>query len=386
MKILIIIGGFFPGVKFGGPPVSVNNFCTLMQDDECYIVTKNHDMGETEPYKDINPGWNDRGNCIVKYLSDSEYCYKGFTEAINEVAPDVLYLQSLFADCIVPCLMLAKKNNIPVLLAPRGELCPGAMKKKYKKLPYISFLRASGLVRDISFQYTSQDELEGIRKYFGKDNRCYFLTNVPSMPSENYDHPEKKPGEAKLVFISRIVPKKNLRKAIDFIAGIRGKLTFDIYGPIEDYDYWDECLRAVKELPNSIKVSYKGTVGQGEAAKTFANYDCFVFPTLSENYGHVIAESLSAGCPVLVSNQTPWDFNEFENAGTAIPIEEFKQWVETLQSIVDSDTTKMLNRRQAAIDYFNSKVQFDKLRRRYLKALLELTNSNMTRLDVDGHV
>lgn len=56
MKILIIIGGFFPGVKFGGPPVSVNNFCTLMQDDECYIVTKNHDMGETEPYKDIKPG------------------------------------------------------------------------------------------------------------------------------------------------------------------------------------------------------------------------------------------------------------------------------------------------------------------------------------------
>ena len=282
--------------------------------------------------------------------------------------------------------MLASKKNIPVLLAPRGELCPGAMKKKYKKLPYISFLRASGLVRNISFQYTSQDELEGIRKYFGKDSRCYFLTNVPSMPSENYDHPEKKPGEAKLVFISRIVPKKNLRKAIDFLAGIRGKLTFDIYGPIEDYDYWDECLCAVKELPSSIKVSYKGTVGQGEASKTFANYDCFVFPTLSENYGHVIAESLSAGCPVLVSDQTPWDFNEFEHAGTAIPIEEFKQWVETLQSIVDSDTTNMLNRRQAAIDYFNSKVQFDKLRLRYLKALLELTNSNMTRLDVDGHV
>ena len=26
MKILIVMGGFFPGQKYGGPPVSVNNF------------------------------------------------------------------------------------------------------------------------------------------------------------------------------------------------------------------------------------------------------------------------------------------------------------------------------------------------------------------------
>lgn len=369
MKILIIIGGFFPGVKFGGPPVSVNNFCTLMQDDECYIVAKNHDMGETEPYKDIKPGWNDRGNCIVKYLSDSEYCYKGFAEAINDVAPDVLYLQSLFADCIVPCLMLAKKNNIPVLLAPRGELCPGAMRKKYKKLPYISFLRASGLVRNISFQYTSQDELEGINKYFGKDARCCFLTNVPSMPSENYSHPEKKSGEAKFVFISRIVPKKNLRKAIDILAGIRGKLAFDIYGPIEDHDYWDECLCAAKELPSSIKVSYKGTVGQGEAAKTFANYDCFIFPTMSENYGHVIAESLSAGCPVLVSDQTPWDFNGYVDAGAAIPLASEELWVKEIQQIVDDSEEPLCQKRVAAVSYFKQSSDFSHLRTRYSNCL-----------------
>ena len=372
MKILIITGGFFPGVKCGGPPVSVNNFCTLMQDDECYIVAKNHDMGETEPYKNIKPGWNDRDNCAVKYLSDSEYCYKGFAEAMNEVAPDVLYLQSLFADCIVPCLMLAKKNSIPVLLAPRGELCPGAMKKKYKKLPYISFLRASGLVRNISFQYTSQDELEGIRKYFGKDNRCYFLTNVPSMPSENYSHPEKKPGEAKLVFISRIVPKKNLRKAIDILAGIRGKLTFDIYGPIEDCDYWDECLCAAKELPSSIKVSYKGTVGQGEAAKTFANYDCFIFPTMSENYGHVIAESLSAGCPVLVSDQTPWDFNGHVDAGAAIPLVSEEPWVKAIQQIIDDSEETLRQKRVAAVSYFKQSSDFSHLRTRYSNCLFHI--------------
>jgi len=45
MKVLIIMGGFFPGQKFGGPPVSVDNFCSLLKDEcDCFIVTSNHDM------------------------------------------------------------------------------------------------------------------------------------------------------------------------------------------------------------------------------------------------------------------------------------------------------------------------------------------------------
>mgnify|MGYP004468323083 CR=1 FL=1 len=372
MKILIVTGGFFPGVKCGGPPVSVNNFCTLMRDDECYVVAKNHDMGESEPYKNIHSGWNDRGNCKVKYLSDSEYGMKGFADAMDEISPDVLYLQSLFADCIIPCLALAKKRNIPVLLAPRGELCPGAMKKKYKKLPYILFLRMSGLARNVSFQSTSEDELEGIKKYFGDNARCYSLTNVPSMPSEIFSHPEKKAGEARLVFLSRIVPKKNLRKAIDTLAGVKGHVCLDIYGPIEDADYYGTCLSAADELPSTVKVAYKGAVGQGDAARVFAGYDAFVFPTKSENYGHVIAEALSAGCPVIVSDQTPWTFEEYPDAGSALPLDSFDSWAEAIQDIVDSDASRMGPMRRAATEYFYSTARFEELRNNYTRALFQI--------------
>jgi hypothetical protein len=37
-----------------------------------------------------------------------------------------------------------------------------------------------------------------------------------------------------------------------------------------------------------------------------AEYDLFLFPTLGENYGHVISEALASGCPVVISDQTPW--------------------------------------------------------------------------------
>ena len=144
------MGGFFPGKKYGGPPVSVDNFCTLIKDDaECFIVTHNHDKGDDDVYPNIYKGWNDRDNAKVMYLSDKDFNEKSFDNVIKEVHPDFLYLQGLFQECIFPCLRLAKEYGLKVLLAPRGELCSGAFKKKYKKYPYIAILRVLGLFRNV---------------------------------------------------------------------------------------------------------------------------------------------------------------------------------------------------------------------------------------------
>ena len=215
MKLLIITEGFFPGKKYGGPPVSVNNLCSLMNDYDCRVVARNHDLGESEPYADIHEGWNDRGNCKVCYLSDSDYSQGQLTSIVKDLQPDILYLQSMFSRSTIPALTIARKFDIPVLLAPRGELCAGAMKKKYKKIPYLLYLRAFRLTKNVAFQYTSSDELNGIRKYLGHSVKCYSLPNVASRPLEPFCHQPKKPQSAHFAFISRIVPKKNLRYAIE---------------------------------------------------------------------------------------------------------------------------------------------------------------------------
>ena len=73
------MGGFFPGKKYGGPPVSVDSFCSLMKTDECYIITHNHDKGEKSPYINILSGkWISRENCNVMYLPDNEYTKNTF--------------------------------------------------------------------------------------------------------------------------------------------------------------------------------------------------------------------------------------------------------------------------------------------------------------------
>lgn len=371
MKILMIMGGFFPGKKYGGPPVSVDNFCSLMKNDECYIITHNHDKGETSPYINILSGkWISRENCYVMYLSDSEYTKNTFETVIKELHPDLIYLQGLFQACVLPCLNLAKAYKLKVLLAPRGELCAGAFKKKYKKLPYIFYLRFNGMLKNIHFQATSDEEKEAIIRYLkAKNERIHFLTNIPSIPKREYIREEKHSGSGKFVFLSRIHPKKNLISAIRYFRNVKGNVVFDIYGPVEDENYWSECLKEIETLPANITVNYCGLVSHDDVHDVFSKYDAFIFPTFSENYGHVIAEALVVGTSVIISNQTPWtDVNE-AHAGWAISLENTEGFSKAIQEIVDMEGNAI----QVNISkYIQAKLKLKDLQSQYKNAIEEI--------------
>ncbi len=368
MKILIVMGGFFPGRKYGGPPVSADNFCTLLKDCvECYIVTCNHDMGEDMPYQNIITGWNDRGNVKVMYLSDHEYNSKSFEKVINEVKPTYIYLQGLFQESVYPCLRLAKKHRITVVLAPRGELCSGAFKKKYKKLPYIFLLRTMGLLNNVIFQSTSTEESDAIHHYLGvSHNRIHLMTNIPSIPHDLRDHRKKNAGEGHFVFISRILWKKNLLSAIQYLSSVNGTAFFDIYGPKEDESYWRDCEYAISQLPSNVIVTYKGVLSHDEIHNTFCQYDAFLFPTLSENYGHVIAEALLTGCIPIISNQTPWNDINNNGAGWAIPLEDEEMYKKVVQDVVDMNESDINKKRESIKKYLNEKLKMDELKKEYL--------------------
>lgn len=368
MKVLIIMGGFLPGKKYGGPPVSVDNFCTLMKETaDCYVVTHNHDMGEKETYRGISRGWNNRDNAKVLYLSDKEYCQSTFDKVIKEIQPDYLYLQGLFQQCVFPCLKLAKKHGIKVVLAPRGELCAGAFKKKYKKIPYIAFLRVCGLLKNVFYQSTSVEETIAIEKYLGASpERIHCLTNIPSIPQNLPLRPQKSKGVGSFVFISRILWKKNLLSAINYLAGVKGNVKFDIYGPKEDEGYWKECEKAISELPSNVTVNYCGVLSHDDIHKTFNQYDGFLFPTFSENYGHVIAEALVTGCIPIISDQTPWnDMNE-AGAGWAISLDKKDDFIKAIQAIVDMDDQEIELKRKSIDSYLKIKLRMDELLVEYM--------------------
>ena len=83
-------------------------------------------------------------------------------------------------------------------------------------------------------------------------------------------------------------------------------MVLDIYGPIHDIKYWKLCKKVIEKLPKHICVTYKGPIQGSHVPYLLNNYDFFVLLSEGENFGHAIIEALSAGCPVLISKNTPW--------------------------------------------------------------------------------
>ena len=341
-RVLVAVGGFPPALNYGGPAVSLDNLCRALGREgslDCAVVTRDHDLGETARLPGIGAGWNARDGFRVLYLRESELNLFRLREVVREVAPDVIYLNSLFgAAFTVPLLKIAREASIPVLLAPRGELCANAFKKKYKKIPYLFFLRPFLRGDSVFYHSTSDEEFECIREVVRplKEN-VFQITETPTFPPEGLPRKSKKDGKLSCIFLSRIHPKKNLLGALEALASVRGEITFDIYGPIEDAAYWARCEAAIAALPPNVRATYRGVVQRAAIHETFARHDAFLFPTFSENYGHVIPEAMLSGCPVVTSDQTPWtDLNEAE-AGWALPLADRGAFTAALQSLADMD-------------------------------------------------
>ena len=54
-----------------------------------------------------------------------------------------------------------------------------------------------------------------------------------------------------------------------------------------------------------------------------------------ENFGHAILEGFSAGCPVIISNRTPWRNLESKQIGWDVEVDDENAIVEAFQKAVE---------------------------------------------------
>ena len=373
--ILVITGGYFPGVDFGGIATSRYNFSQALGDDyDIAIVTRNHDYKKSEPYTNIKDGWNEFGKGRVLYLSDDEFCEESFARIIDETAPVLVYLSGTITSYFYfnkGAISAARKKNVPVLLTPDGDVCTNAMRiKATKKMLAAAFCKLTGAFKDVYFQSTSDDEANNLTRYLGiNKDMIALLSNLPCQVIPRADF-EKESGRLKLVFFSRICEKKNLLYAIELVSKLKASVTFDIYGSMEDEQYWQRCDELIATLPENINVTYKGRVDPSDAREVAKTYDAFLFPTLSENYGYVIEEALLCGCPVIISRgTTPWD-DVHGRGGAAIPLDDPDGFVKELNKIANMGTSEYKEYVSELNAYINEKLSTEKLIADY-KALME---------------
>jgi glycosyltransferase involved in cell wall biosynthesis len=145
------------------------------------------------------------------------------------------------------------------------------------------------------------------------------------------------PGKLRVLFIARIVKHKNLAFALQTLEQVAGEIEFNIYGPLGDDLYWHQCEKLISKMPENIRVKYCGGLAHDEVFDTLRQHHLFFLPTLSESFGHAIAEALRAGCPVLISDQTPWRNLEQRCAGWDVPLSRQERFQQILRRCVEMD-------------------------------------------------
>jgi glycosyltransferase involved in cell wall biosynthesis len=190
----------------------------------------------------------------------------------------------------------------------------------------------------VVFHATNEAEKKDIINAIGNKNEIKIAGNLSKkIALDAFISKPKRAGFVKLFNIARVAPEKNLKYALEILKEVKVSVQFDYYGPIYDENYHNECKRVIEKLPAHINVNYKGVIPNNEVNKTLKNYDALFMPTLGENFGHIILESLLASCPVIISDQTPWQNLETEKSGWAIPLQDFNKYVEAITQLADSD-------------------------------------------------
>lgn len=383
-SVTTIVSHYLPGFKAGGPIRSVANvIARLGHEFDFRVITRDRDLGDKHAYPNLRPNtWQQVGLAQVAYVSQSVALPLHMMRALRSARPDVVYLNSFFDAqwCLTPLLLMRSANlaRSSVVIAPRGQFGAGALQfKSTKKRAYVAAFKSLGLTRRVIWQATSELEHDDIHRVMGRHATVVMASNVSDPPLAHTIRDPKTPGHLRLAYYSRVTPKKNLLGAIERLANVPAKTSFDIWGPIEDAAYQERCQQRIAELPHHVCVRWCGPIQHDCVANTLSQYDAMFLPTLGENFGHVIIEALAAGCPVVISDRTPWRGLEELGVGWDLSLECPEEFDRALATIARMDESTHQRMRARAVQIANETIRNPDLveAHRQLFALAVDTNS-----------
>lgn len=374
--ILTLLGAYWPENDAAGPNQSFKGLATALKEQfDFLVVARDRPFGATEAAVS-SQDWVDLGFARFRYCAVSRVTGATALGDILRSTPHDLVMMNGFFDreFTLPALALRHFGRVPrkpTIVSARGEFGSGALGlKSLRKSVLLTLARHARLHRDVWLHATGPAEAADIAQGYPHSKGVVVAPNVralgplPPRPA----HPGQGTG-LRLAFAGRISRVKNLDYAIRTLNDVRTPVTYDIFGPVQDADYWAECQKLIAALPAHVSVKLKGEAPNEEMTRILAGYDLFYLPTKGENFGHAILDALEAGTPVLISDQTPFRNLEAAQAGYDLPLAEPARFSAAIDAFGGKDPETQDNWRGAARAAAERAVQESDARSRNLAML-----------------
>jgi glycosyltransferase involved in cell wall biosynthesis len=234
-----------------------------------------------------------------------------------------------------------------LLVAPRGEFGSAALRRRsVKKRIYIAAFRLLGIHRATIWHSTAPHETADIQQLWGSGAKIIEREN-DTLLADRARVPELRTGPLRAAFLGRMVEHKGLSIALTALSAVRAPVQFDVYGSREDDSYASLCEALADALPENVTVTFHGVVSPESVVDVLAAHDVLIMPTAGENFGHVIAEALSASCFVVTTAHTPWTDWLSRGGGTVLD-RSVHAWADAIESLANADPHQRLVHREAA--------------------------------------
>ena len=321
ITVLVCIDWFHPAFKAGGPVQSIANLVNQYGGNQVHfnIICSNADLDGT-----LNKGvafdeWV-RHNERTRVWYSSKKSISGLKMILNTVDADVLVVIGIYSWYynLLPLLM----GKAPLkIISVRGMLHAGALSQKsLKKKIYLAIWQLAGFHRRYCFHATDMAEKAFIMQRFGKQAKVFIAGNIPRV-FQLQPAALKKAGMLQMVSVALISAMKNIALVLEALKDCSSEIVYHIYGPVKDETYWQQCQAIIQLLPPNISVQYKKELLPIQIEAILKEYEVLIQPSKSENFGHAIAEALSAGKPVITSYNTPFNELEQNRAGINVAID-----------------------------------------------------------------
>jgi glycosyltransferase involved in cell wall biosynthesis len=356
MKILHITNSIDKSV--GGPARSVPQTCIELAILGLSIELVTQETADMVHLKETS-------RLTVRYKSICDLFR--FGSQLSNKNIDLIHLQHIWNPYIQVMAFWARKRKIPYIITPRGMLEPWIMERNPMKKKIAMFLYQRKSIQKAAYIHATAQIEAGHIKALGFTNPISIIPNgidLTEVKEVKADY-----GSKKMVFLSRIHPKKGIELLLEVWGNLETKgWKLEIAGD-GDPSYITSLKYKARDLKN---IQFVGPQ-YGKAKWDFLrSADVMVLPSYSENFGIVVAEALAVGVPVITTRETPWEDLESYNCGWWIELSvvNLKQSLEqAMQATADQIKTMGSNGIDLVRDKYDIKAVARNMSKLYQKIL-----------------
>jgi glycosyltransferase involved in cell wall biosynthesis len=324
VRILKVVQAYYPFQEKGGPVVKVRALARglVQRGHQVTVLTADLGLGKRSGHgmkiERCKWGWRSEQDGVEAiYLSTLGH-YRaltinprviGFCRA-SLMGFDLVHFYGLY-DLLGPAASSScRRQGIPYLIEPMGMYRPidrgFRLKQVWHHFLGVEFWRNAS--RIIATSEMEQDELlaDGVPpgKVVVRYNGIDADAKMP-LPTRGAFRAKwnVSPGEALILFLSRLIPRKGADILIDAFAQVCSKSgSLVIAGPEGEPGYRAYLEKCAKESGVAARVIFTGPVYDEEKAALLADADLFVLPSRYENFANAPAEAMACGVPVIITN------------------------------------------------------------------------------------